>query len=284
MPKVQLAALRNDAARLVPEPPDFNEVIEEVGRQRLAAYYLYSAVVAGLIDNGDAAPSRWPPQLAEPMERLGLTRFAPRTGRGLDAQLTAAEQAMLRNSDRQLEFARLVVNLINQGAFGPLCGAADRVRLAEPAPSDGSGLDIELLTGNSVVARCTAAAHWELVAQYLAGLAQQQASSVGAVRPHKVSSQVKETGISHAVSATVTLAVSVHPIGAAAGLGTRVIRSRIEADRDQANAFHQLGNDLRTLHAQADEQLSDLGLQLDDRPATLAPGALPGRLPRADCR
>jgi hypothetical protein len=279
MPEVQLAALRDDAVQLAPEPPDFSEVIEEVGRQRLAAYYLYGALAAGLIDNGDAAPSRWPAQLAEPMERLGLTRFAPRTGRGLDAQLTAAEQAMLRNPDRQLEFARLVVSLINRGAFGPLCGAADRVRLAKSARRDGSGLDIELLTGDSVVARCTAAAHWELVAQYLAGLAQQQASSVGAVRPHKVSGQLKETGISHAVSATVTLAVSVHPIGAAAGLGTRVIRSRIEADRNQADALHQLGNDARTLYAQAYNELNDLGLAQGDRPATLTPWPAAGLAP-----
>ena len=83
--------------------------------------------------------------------------------------------------------------------------------------------------------------------------------------PHKVSSQLKETGISHAVSATITLAVAVHPLGAVAGLGTRVIRSRIEADHDQADALHQLGNALRTLRTQADSQLRDLGLETRER-------------------
>lgn len=201
------------------------------------------------------------------MQRLGLIRFTPRSRRGLDAQLTAAEQATLQNPDKQLEFARLVVDLINQGAFGPLCGQADRVRLAESASSDKRGIDLELLSAGTVVARCSAQAHWELVAQYLAGVAQQYASSAGAVRPHKVSSQLKETGISHAVSATITLAVAVHPLGAAAGLGTRVIRSRIEADREQADALHQLGNVLTTLRAQADNQVSDLGLEHRERPA-----------------
>lgn len=72
----------------VPDPPALDEVVEDAGRQRLAAYYLYSALLAGIIRDGDLAPSRWPPRLAEPMGRLGLTEFAPRTGRGLDAQLT----------------------------------------------------------------------------------------------------------------------------------------------------------------------------------------------------
>jgi hypothetical protein len=212
-----------------------------------------------VIGDADAAPARWPAQLAEPMGRLGLTRFAPRTRRGLDAQLTAAEQATLQNPDRQLEFARLVVNLINQGAFGPLCGVADRVRLADSASGDSRGPDLEMLNGSSVAGRCSAEAHWELVAQNLAGVAQKHAASAGAGPPHKVSSQLKETGISHAVSATVTLAVAIHPLGAAAGLGTRVVRSRIEADRDHADALHRLGDDLRALRAQADDQLSYLG-------------------------
>ncbi len=258
MADVQLAALRDDASRLAPDPPELSRVIEEVGLQRLAAYYLYSALVAGVIGDDDAAPERWPAQLAEPMQRLGLTPFASRTRRGLDAQLTAAEQTTLQNPDRQLEFARLVVKLINEGAFGPLCGDADRVRLAESASSDSRALDLELINGSTVVARCSAKAHWELVAQHLAGVAQQYASSAGAVHPRTVSSQLKETGISHAVSATLTLAVQVHPLGAAAGLGTRVIRSRIEADRDEADALHKLGNDLQTLCTQAYKQLSDL--------------------------
>ncbi len=261
MADAQLAAVRDDAIRLAPDPPALSQVIEDVGLQRLAAYYLYSALIAGLIGDDDAAPARWPAELTEPMQRLGLTPFTPRTRRGLDAQLTATEQAMLQNPDRQLEFARLVVNLINQGAFGPLCGQADRVRLAESSASDKPGMELELLNGSTVVATCRTQAHWELVAQYLAGVALQYASSVGAVRPRKVSSQLKETGISHAVSATVTLAVAVHPLGAAAGLGTRVIRSRIEADHDQADALHQLGNALRTLVTQADSQVRDLGLE-----------------------
>lgn len=261
MTDVQLAALRDDAAHLAHDTPGLSKVIEDIGLQRLAAYYLYSALVAGVIGDDDAAPAQWPAQLAEPMRRLGLTRFAPGTRRGLDAQLTADEQATLQNPDRQLEFARLAVNLINQGAFGPLCGVADRVRLADSASGDTHGPDLELLKGSSVVDRCSAEAHWELVAQNLAGVAQVHAASAGAVRPHKVSSQLKETGISHAVSATVTLAVAAHPLGAAAGLGTRVVRQRIEADRDQADALHQLGDDLRAVRAQADNQLSDLRLE-----------------------
>jgi hypothetical protein len=74
----------------------------------------------------DLAPKRWPPELAEPMERLGLIQLVPRTGRGLDAQLTPAERATRRSPDRQIEFAELLVDLINMGA----CGDADRVRLA----------------------------------------------------------------------------------------------------------------------------------------------------------
>jgi hypothetical protein len=271
MADVQLAALRDEATRLAHDPAGLSQVIEDIGLQRLAAYYLYSALVAGVIGDDDAAPARWPARLAEPMQRLGLTRFTPRTRRGLDAQLTAAEQAMLENPDRQLEFARLVVNLINQGAFGPLCAVADRVRLAESASSDRGGLDLELLNGSSVVARCSAESHWELVAQYLAGVAQGQAASAGAVRPHKVSSQLKETGISHAVSATITLAVAAHPLGAAAGLGTRVVRSRIEGDRDQADALHHLGDGLRALLAQAHDQLSELGLDHRERSANSQP-------------
>jgi hypothetical protein len=266
MADVPLVALRDDATRLAPDAPDLSQVIEDVGLQRLAAYYLYSALVAGLIGDDETAPAQWPPQLAEPMQRLGLTRFTPRTRRGLDAQLTAAEQAALQNPDRRLGFARLVVDLINGGAFGPLCGQADSVRLAESASSDEHDVDLELLSSGSVVARCSTQAHWELVAQYLAGVAQVQASSAGAVSPHKVSSQLKETGISHAVSATITLAVAVHPLGAVAGLGTRVIRSRIESDHEEADALHQLGNILTTLRTQAHSELSQLGPENRYRP------------------
>jgi hypothetical protein len=266
MADVQLVALRDDATRRAPGAPELSQVIEDVGLQRLAAYYLYSALVAGLIGDDETAPAQWPQQLAEPMRGLGLTRFTPRTRRGLDAQLTAAEQAALQNPDRQQEFARLVVDLINGGAFGPLCGQADSVRLAESASSDNSGLDLELLSSGSVVGRCSVRAHWELVAQYLAGVAQVQASSAGAVRPHKVSSELKETGISHAVSATITLAVAVHPLGAVAGLGTRVIRSRIESDHEEADALHHLGSILTTLRTQACSELGELGPENGERP------------------
>ena len=88
-----------------------DEVVEDAGRQRLAAYYLYGALLAGLIGTDDLAPGRWSPELAEPMGRLGLTRFAPRTGQGLDAQLTGAQRATWRSPVRQQQFARLLVEL-----------------------------------------------------------------------------------------------------------------------------------------------------------------------------
>src|SRR5262249_25245941 len=155
------------------------------------------------------------------------TRFAPRTGRGLDAQLTTAEQDMWRTPDRQVKFAQQLVDLINKGAFSPLCGDADRVRLARAA--DERGLDLGVLQGQRVVGTCAVKDHWELVAQYLAGLPlhgqlAETASIPGSAQ--KVAHQLQETGISHAVSAGVTLAVSIHPLGAAAGLGTRLVRSR----------------------------------------------------------
>ena len=164
---VPLAWLRTDAVRRAPHPPGLDDLIEDAGRQRLAAYYLYSALLAGVIGDDGMVPARWPPELAEPMRRLGLTRFAPRTGRGLDTQLTPAEQATRRRSGRQFEFAQLLVDLINQGAFGPLCGDADRVRLAKPG--DGRPLDLELIKRWRIVSGCPVKDHWELVAQYLAG-------------------------------------------------------------------------------------------------------------------
>jgi hypothetical protein len=118
----RLAGLRADTHHRVPDPPSLDELIEDVGRQRLAAYYLYSASLAGVIGGDGLARGNWPPELAEPMRRLGLAGFAPRTGPGLDAQLTPAEQATRQSPDRQFGFAQLLVNLINQGAFGPLCG------------------------------------------------------------------------------------------------------------------------------------------------------------------
>jgi hypothetical protein len=247
-----LAELRADAARRAPRAPGLDAVIEDTGRQRLAAYYLYSALIAGVLGDRGAAPAQWPHEYTEPTDRLGLTRFTPRTEPGLDAQLTPAEQAAWRSPDRSLKYLQLLTNLINQGAFGPLCGNAESVRPARPGSS---GLDLELLVGGKVVGRCKAKDHWELVAQYLAGLTQdgdlQAAAAGGPAHSGKIARQLKETGISHAVSVTTTLAVSVHPIGAAAGLGTRLVRSRIRADHDEADALHHLGQVLRSLRDQA---------------------------------
>lgn len=258
VPDAPLAELLADARHRAPDPPSLDDVVEDAGRQRLAAYYLYSALFAGVIGPGDLAPGRWPHELAEPARRLNLTRFAPRTGRGLDAQLTTAEQAMWRSPDRQGKFAHLLVDLINKGAFGPLCGDADRVRLAGAA--DGRGLDLELIQGQRVVGTCAVKDHWELVAQYLAGLPLHSQLAETASRPgvvQKAAHQLQETGISHAVSAGVTLAVSIHPLGAAAGLGTRLVRSRIQAGRDQADALRGLGEELRTLRAETDPEPGD---------------------------
>jgi hypothetical protein len=246
-----LAGLLADVRRRVPDPPGLDEVTDDAGRQGLAAYYLYSAQFAGLTGAADLAPDRWPLELAEPMRRLRLTRFAPRTGRGLDAQLTPAEQATRRSPGRQLKFAELVVDLINSGVFGPLCGAADRVRLRQ-----GSAAELELVEGGLVAGTCEVKDHWELVAQHLAGMpldGSPPATAPGFQRT--VAHQLEETGISHAVSAAVTLAVSIHPLGAAAGLGTRLVRSRIQAGQGEFGAFRQLSEELSTLRAETDRGL-----------------------------
>jgi hypothetical protein len=256
---VSLAEVRADTRHLAPQLPGLDEVIEDAGRQRLAAYYLYSALLAGVIGADDLAPKRWPAELAEPMHRLDLIRFAPRTRRGLDAQLTAAEQATGRNPDRQFEFAQLLVDLINKGAFGPICGDADRVRLA--GPRDRRGLDLELIKGRRVVATCEVKAHWELVAQRLAGapLGDPLPETPSARRSERtVARRLKESGIAHAVSLGTTLAVQIHPLGAVAGLGAKLVRSRIQAGRDQADALRRVGQDLRTMRAQAEGELNDL--------------------------
>jgi hypothetical protein len=252
-----LAGLRADAARRAPGAPGLDGVIEDAGRQRLAAYYLYSALIAGLIGDDGLPPERWPPQLAAPMRHLGLTRLAPRTRRGLDAELTPAEQVTRRSPDRRAEFARQLVDLINHGAFGPVCGNADSVRIAEP--DDRNGFELELLAGGSVTLRCRAEDHWELFAQYLAGAP--QGGGAGAdggdtgISAAAAGRWLKETGIAHAVEATAILAVPVYPLGVAAGLGTRLVRSRIRTGREQADAFRRLGEMLRTLRAQADAEL-----------------------------
>jgi hypothetical protein len=235
-------------------------VVEDAGRQRLAAYYLYSALLAGVIGDGDLAPSRWPARLAGPMQRLGLTTFAPRTARGLDAQLNQAEQAARRRPDRQSWFAWLLADLINRGAFGPLCGQADKVRLTR---QDGRGPAVlELIKDGQVVGTCAAADHWELVAQHLAGV-HAAGPVVGTVTApgwqSAMAHQLKESGIAHAVSVGATLAVQIHPLGAAAGVGTRLVRSRTRADRDEAGAFRRLGLELAALRGRAQAELDALG-------------------------
>jgi hypothetical protein len=227
-----LAGLLADTRRRVPDPPVLDEVVEDAGRQRLAAYYLYSALLAGLIGTDDLAPGRWSPELAEPMGRLGLTRFAPRTGRGLDAQLTGAQRATWRSPDRQRQFARLLVEL----------------QLTKDGHLAGQGEVKEL---------------WEPVAQHLAGMPLGIAiattgNAAGSDRAARVAHQLEETGISHAVSVAVTLAISVHPLGAAAGLGTRLVRSRIQAGQDEADGLRQLGEELSTLRAEAHRELRDM--------------------------
>ena len=156
----QLAGLCADAVGRAGDLPALDAVMEDSGRQRLAAYYLYSALLAGLTGPDDLAPARWPPELAEPLRQRGLARFAPRTGRALDAELTPAEQATRRSPGRQLEFAQLLVDLIDSGSFGPLCLAADSVRLSPQGFRLGSDLELELIKGGRVVGTCPVRAHW----------------------------------------------------------------------------------------------------------------------------
>jgi hypothetical protein len=253
-----LADLDADARHRVPDPPPVDQIVEDTGRQRLAAYYLYSALIAGVIGDADLAAARWPSVLAEPMQQLGLSRFAPRTERGLDAELTPAEQVTRQSRARQLEFAQLLVDVINHGAFGPLCGDADRVRLAGQV--EGSDLALELIKDGRVVGNCPVRGHWELVAQYLAAAA--PGGSPDDLRTAEGSGRtaawLTSSGIAHAVSLGTTLAVHLHPLGAAAGLGTRLVLARIRPDRDQANALHSLGQELATLQAQAASEVADL--------------------------
>jgi hypothetical protein len=255
--EAQLGDLLADALRRAPSPPSLDDVIEEAGRERLAAYYLYSALIAGVISDDGLEPARWPLEISQPMERMGLRRLAPKTGRGLDAELTPAEQATLRSSGRQLEFAQLAVDLINQGAFGPVCGNADSVRLAKA--TDRRGFDLEMLAGESVVGRCKVEDHWEFVAQVLASkphgddpLADRAGAQTLAA---KVGSRLKESGISHAVSKTTMLAVGLYPLGTAAGVGTRLVRERIRTGREEADALQRLGQALRSLGFQAEGEL-----------------------------
>lgn len=184
--------------------------------------------------------------------------FAPRTSRGLDAQLTPAEQVTRRRRGRELQFAQLLVDLINHGAFGPLCGRADRVRLADPG--DGRACALELLRGHNVVRTCAVRDHWELVAQYLAGapLAGPSADGRAAGGSQQAATWLKTSGLGHAVSIGTTLAVHLQPLAAAAGLGTRLIETRIQAGKDQADALRRLGQELRMLQEQSAGEVADL--------------------------
>jgi hypothetical protein len=270
----QLTKLTADATRRAPDAPDLDAVIEDAGRERLAAYYLYTAVIAGVIDDHELDPEQWPAKLAEPMKRLVLSALAPRTERGLDAELTPSEQATRRSPGRQLEFAQLTVDLINQGAFGPICGAADSVRLAKDG--DGSDAELEMLAGDNVVGRCKVADHWELVAQQLASaphgddpLADRASAQTFA---RKVARQLGDTGLSHGVSSATTLAVGFFPLGTAVGVGTRLVRQRIRTGRNEADALRRLGSVLRTLHAQADGELkAQTARRLRVSPASFRP-------------
>lgn len=193
------------------------------------------------------------------MGRLGLSRLAPRTRRGLDAQLAPAEQRTLQSQNRQSEFAHLLVDLINRRAFGSLCGDADSVRLS--AQGEGRGQDLELMKDGRVIGSCKVIDHWELVAQHLAGapvLTEEAQAKTAPTGTQRVERQLKETGISHAVSLSADIAVNIHPLGAAVGLGTRLVRARIRGGREAAGSLHDLGQDLAALRAQADRELAEL--------------------------
>jgi hypothetical protein len=255
----QLTGLCADAVGRVAELPAIDAVTEDSGRQRLAAYYLYSALLAGVIGPDDLVPARWPAELAEPLRQRGLARFAPRTARALDAELTPAEQATRRSPGRQLDVAQLLVDLIDGGSFGPLCLAADSVRLRSPGDRAGSDRDLqlELIKGGHVVGTCPVRAHWELVAQHLAGAPlgdPGQAAGRPGVARTTFTRRLKDTAIPHAVSVSVAF-------GTIAGEGTRLIRARIEAGTDQADALRRLGRELSTLRAQADGELAELPTQ-----------------------
>ena len=135
------------------------------------------------------------------------------------------------------------------------------VRLRSPGDRLGSDLQLELIKGGQVVGTCPVKAHWELVAQHLAG-APLGDPAQGAGRPGVARTtftrRLKDTAIPHAVSVGVAFAVSVHPLGTIAGEGTRLVRARVEAGTDQADALRRLGRDLGTLRAQADGELADL--------------------------
>ena len=254
----ELAGLATDATRLAPDLPTLDDVVEAAGRQRLAAYYLYTASIAGIAGDDVLSPERWPPALAGRLDQLGLRRFGPRTERSLDAELTASEQSVRRSSGKHFAFAQLTADLINRGAFGPCSGDADSVRLAQA--SDREGYDLELLADGKVVGKCKAEDHWELVAQQLASAPHGDdplaSPDSGLEFAKKTGSWLKEHGISHGISKATYLAVGVYPLGTTVGVGTRLVRSRIQTGRSEADALHRLGDVLRRLGADAEGELS----------------------------
>jgi hypothetical protein len=260
-PDAALADLRSDAARRAPHAPTLDEVVEAAGRQRLAAYYLYSALISGLADG--LAPEAWPRELASRMDDLGLRPFAPRTKRGLDTELTPSEQATRRSSGKKNRFAQLAADLINHGALKPACGDADAVRLVEA--SERRGYDFELLSDGQVTGRCRAEDHWEQVAQQLASaphgddpLADRESGQAFA---NKAGRWLKEHGISASISKTTDLAAGIYPLGTAVGVGTRLVRSRIRTGRQEADALHQLSVALSGIRAEANGETSRQNLR-----------------------
>jgi hypothetical protein len=246
--ETRLADLGAELAGRVRNLPSLDDLIEDAGRQRLAAYYLYSALIAGVIGEDELAPERWPAELSEPMNRLGLTRLAPRTERGLDTELTPAQQATRRSSGRELEFAELTAGLINEGAFGSVDGGG-RVRVGDP--SHGADIELELVEGDTVVHRRVARDQWELVAQQLAGAPEGGDSGAKHDARRGGLRRLRESGISHAVSVSTTLAVHVHPVGVVAGAGTKLFMARIHTGRQTADSLRRVGDVLRGLRAQA---------------------------------
>jgi hypothetical protein len=250
--------LSADAARRAPNPPALEAVVESAGRQRLAAYYLYSALISGLFPDGGLAPKGWPRELAARMDDLGLRRFAPTTERGLDTELTPSEQATRRSSGQEIQFAQLAADLINHGAFGPVCGEADSVRVVEA--SDRRGYDLELLADERVVGRCRAEDHWEQVAQQLASAPHGDDpladSESGQAFAKKAGRWLKEHGISSGISKTTDVAAGIYPLGTAVGVGTRLVRSRIRTGRQEADALHRLSLVLSRIRAEADGEAS----------------------------
>jgi hypothetical protein len=262
-PDASLDELRKEAAGRAPEAPALEGVVEDAGVQRLAAYYLYSAIISGLVPDARLASEGWPPRLAARMEDLGLRRFAPRTERGLDAELTPSEQATRRSSGREIQFAHLAADLINHGAFGPVCGDADSVRVVEAG--DRRGYDFDLLADESVVGRCRAEDHWEQVAQQLASAPHGDdplaGTESGKAFANKAGRWLKEHGISEGISKTTNVAAGVYPLGTAVGVGTRLVRSRIQTGRQEADALHRLSLVLSGIRAEAAGEASRRNLQ-----------------------